>query len=290
MTKIEKLRKQNLLSIISMVIVFIGALGVGVALLLSEILYPQIEDLFACPVWYQTFLYASFLIAVAGLVGCGYTKDRRNTTKLELRIEVVLFLLGLTIEVICALARTESYVLNVFICIGGAISSIGFFCGIGGLIGRFKKPKKVYTYIYSDLVTCENLNYDNYPKTKPAPLLDIMEVEKYFNAPLPNDLVDFLLEFNGDDNFLFSASKIVDTTKLVRETYQNRGFSEIDKFLFFGANKVVDAKNLFCYKILEDGAINDSEIYLWNHETNETELAAKTLPELIKKYYNNELN
>ena len=272
-----------------MVIVFIGALGVGVGLLLSEILYPEIEELFACPAWYQAFLYVSFAVAVAGLVGCWFTKTHQNTTKLESRIELTLFLVGFALEIVCALVRIESYVLDALICIGGAISSVGFFCGIGSLFGRLKKSKGVYADIYSDLVTCGNIYYNSFPKTKPASLFEIAEVEKYFGTPLPNEIVDFLLEFNGDGNLLFSASEIVDTTKLVCETFKDTTIDVVNKFCFFGADKANEQENLYCYKILDDGSIKDNEIFLWNRKTNETKFVATTLPELIKKYYKNEI-
>ncbi len=289
-SKIAKIKKQNILSIFFMAIVLVGSLGVGVGLLLSEILYPQIEELFACPAWYQAFLYSSVAVAVIGLVGCGFTKNCQNTSKLEWRIELSLFLAGLTIEIICALARTQSYVLDIFICIGGAISSVGFFCGIGSLIGRLKKTKLFYSNIYSYLITDGTLSYENFPKNKPASLVEIMEVEKYFGTPLPNELVDFLLEFNGDVALLFSASEIVSTTKLVRKAFKDTTYDGLDKFCFFGADKVGEKGDLFCYKILADGSINDGEIYLWKHKTNQAKLVAKTLPELIKKYYNNKID
>lgn len=286
MTKIEKMRTRNILSIVFMVIVFIGALCVGVGLLLSEILFPQIEELFKCPIWYQVFLYLSFAIAISGIVGCAFTKNRQNTTKFEWNIELALFLGGFALEIFCALARTESYVLNVFICIGGAISSVGFFCGIGSLIGRLRKPKGFYADVYSNLITCGNLNYDNFPKSKPSSLSEIIEVEKFFETSLPAELIDFLLEFNGDGDLLFSTKEIIETTKGVRETFKDTTFIGVDSFCFFGGD---GAGNYFCYKILDDCSIKDGEIYLWDHETNEAQLVETTLKDLIIKYYNGEM-
>ncbi len=136
-----KFNKQNILSIIFMAIVFIGSLGVGICLVLSEFLYPDIENLYACPTWYQVVLYIFLAVAIGGLIGCAFTKNRQNTSRLECNIGVALFCVGFILMFVLALVRSEAHILNIFICIGGAICSIGFFCGTASLIGRLKKNK-----------------------------------------------------------------------------------------------------------------------------------------------------
>lgn len=282
-SKIQKIKTQNILSIVFMSVVCLGAAGVGACLVMSEVLYPQTDELWECPAWYQAVIYVSLAVAVGGIVGCAFTKNRRNTSKTECNIELALFWGGFVLDAVCAIIRTESRVLDIFIGIGGAISSVGFFCWIGSSTGQIKKLRDVYVDIYRDLITYGQLYYDKFPKSKPAPLLDVIEVEKYFNTPLPAELVDFLLEFNGDGDLLFSANEIIDTTQSVRETF--KAFGGADKFCCFGGD---GAGNYFCYKISDNGRIEDGGIYLWNHETNEATLVAATLPELIKKYYNGE--
>lgn len=279
--KTQKIRRQNILSIVFMTIVFVGAVGFGVCLLLSEILYTQIENFFECPIWYRIFIFISLVFANGGIVGCAFTKNRHNTTNLECNIELALFVVGFIFELGFALASEESFSNALAICIGGAVSSVGFFCGIGSLIGKLKKPKDVYGKIYVELISLGTLPYRQLPKS--ATLLQIMQVEKYFNAMLPNELVYFLLEFNGDGELLFSAEEIIDTAKRVRETFRDTTFNGVDKFCFFGGD---GAGNYFCYKISDDGSIADGEIYLWYHETNETKLVANRLTDLIVEYYN----
>ena len=288
-SRIKQIKNQNIAAIMSKAVVLVGALGVGVGLLLSEILYPQIEELFACPAWYQAFLYISFAVAIAGLVWCWFTKNRKNTPKIEWQIELGLFIFGFVLEIICALARTESYTKDVFICIGGAISSVGLFCGIGSMLGRLKKPTNTYADIYSNLVTNGNLYYNNFPKTKPASLAEVTEVEEYLGAPLPAELVDFLLEFNGDGNLLFSTKDIISTTKSLRESLNGPAIEGADKFCFIGSDSSGEGANLFCYKITDEGSIQAVKIFLWNRETNDVKPVASTLPELINQLYNNDI-
>lgn len=280
--KMRKLRTQRILSVVFLAIDCVGALGVGVSLILSEILYPQIEELFDCPAWYQAFLYVSFAVSVGAIVGCGFTKNRKNTPKLECYIELALFWTGLACELVCALARTESHVLNVFICIGGAISSVGFFCGIGSFIGRMKKPKKgEYEKIYYGKIP-----YQNLPALPDAATpKQIIEAEEFFGTMFPNELIDFLLEFNGDGNMLFSAAEIAKTTQSMRGKFKEPDLSGASKFCFFGSD---GAENYICYRIRGDGSIAAGEIYLWDNGSNETRLIANALPELIEKYYGNE--
>ncbi len=140
--KITVIRMTKRLPIIFMGIVLIGALGVGACLLLlflSETLYPEIESLFVSPVWYQIYIYVSLLSLIVGLIGCAFLKNRQNTSKAELYVELALMVVGFVSMFIFASAREQSYIFNIFMCVGGAICSVGFFCGIASLIGYLKK-------------------------------------------------------------------------------------------------------------------------------------------------------
>ena len=114
-----------------------------------------------------------------------------------------------------------------------------------------------------------------YWKLSPASLADIMQAERYFDTLLPNDLVNFLLEFDGDGEFLYSTKEIIETTRYLQDnpTYQN--------LCFIGQD---GEGNHFCYQILDDGSIYDECIYLCK---NPEEMIPVTddLQELIYKYY-----
>ena len=274
--RFSKYKKQKMLAVLCMLIVFIGAVAVGVLLILSEMLFSDIDEFSLCPLWYQITMYASLLVVVGGLVGCGFTKNRLNTTDNEMVINIVLFFFGFAISCYFGLWREEAYWKNVMICIGGAISSVGLFCGIASLIGLSKRSKSEFAYLLKSYARDRKTSYLN---LHPARLTDIIEVENYFDTPLPTDHVEFLLEFNGDGEFLYSTKEIIETTKLFREDLKTESIAK--NLCFIGQD---EEGNHFCYKILDDGTISDDLIYLCK---NSSELipVAYTLPELIRKYY-----
>lgn len=281
----EKVHRGKIASQIFMAIIFLGALGVGTALVLSETLYPEIEEFIECPTWYRVFMYCSLAFIAFGIVGCAFTKNRRNTTKLECNIELWMFLVGFVCEICLALARDESKTKFVLICIAGAISLIGFFCGIGSFVGRLKYPRGVYSHIYRELISHGTMENKNFPENKPALLMDIIEVENYFCTMLPIELVDYLLEFNGDNRLMFSAEEIIKVTQSIRETFVGEKFKGIEKFCFFGGD---GTGNSFCYKISDDGSIK-SGVFYWNRRDNIIQPFAASLKDLIINYYSGKM-
>ncbi len=276
-------KKQKTLALIFTTVVFVGAAAVGVLLVLSEVLYGQIEEFALLPLGYRITMYVSLILVFGGLIGCGFTKNRQNTTQTELTINIAMFFIGFTLSLFFALCRAEGYWNNVFICIGGAISSVAFFLGIASLIGLSKKSKSVYAAL---LKSYARERQTSSLKLIPASLIEVIEVEEYFNAMLPTDLVEFLLEFNGDGELLFSTGQIVEITQHFRENLKNSPF-KADHLCFIGH----DGKgNYFCYSILEDGIISSDFICLWNPKSEKLTPVADTLPELISKYYSGLLN
>lgn len=138
----DKTKRKNILAIVFMAIVFVGALLIGISMFIAEFSYPHIEELFGFPIWYQIFLYGALALAIGGIIGCFFTKNKNNTSKFELYIELVLLIGGLFLEIVLALVRSESTIKAVLICCCGLASSIGMFCGIATLIGRYRKPKE----------------------------------------------------------------------------------------------------------------------------------------------------
>lgn len=275
--RFSKYKKQRLLALLFMLIVFIGAMAIGVLLLLSEMLFSDINEFSLCPLWYQITMYVSLFVVIGGLIGCGFTKNRLNTTGNELVTYIILFFFGFAISIYFGLWRTEAFWKDILICIGGAISSVGLFCGIASFIGLSKKSKSKFAQLFKSYARDRKKSYLD---LKPASLVDIKEIENYFNTKLPNELVDFLLEFNGDGEFLYSTKQIIEMTKLFRENFKDFA-NKTQNLCFIGQD---GEGNHFCYKILNDGTISDDLIYLCK---NPEELipVADTLIELIYKYY-----
>lgn len=249
-------------------LVFVGAATVGVMLILSETLFYEIEAFSLLPLWYKLVMLAGFLAALAGLVGCLFTKNRLNTTRSEIKLNLCLFAAGVVLMLIFALLPTEARWVAVMIGIGGAVGTVGFFSGIASLIGFMKKPKSQYAELFQAYARDRKTPYY---KLLPASLSDIIAAESYFGTPLPNDLVNFLSEFDGDGEFLYSTRQIIEVTQRLRGNSSYQGLCVI------GQDR---EGNYLCYKI-----IGDECIYLCRNE-EEIIPVADNLRELIYKYYN----
>lgn len=141
-------KKQKTLALIFTTVVFVGAAAVGVLLVLSEVLYGQIEEFALLPLGYRITMYVSLILVFGGLIGCGFTKNRQNTTQTELTINIAMFFIGFTLSLFFALCRAEGYWNNVFICIGGAISSVAFFSGNRQFKSVYPKSQKAFMPLY----------------------------------------------------------------------------------------------------------------------------------------------
>ncbi len=119
---------------------------------------------------------------------------------------------------------------------------------------------------------------------EPATIEQIKVAEKEIGCCFPAELISLLNELNGDRWLLFSTDEIIHTIKTVREAFEEDYFG-IEKHLFFAGNGCGD---YYCYEILDSKA-DITSIYMWEHETNETHKVASNIPELIKRYYNDEI-
>lgn len=277
-SKTQKIFMQNILSFVFIAVVFVGAVGFGVGLILSEIRYPQADSFFECPLSYRIFMYVALGVSNGGLIGCAFTKNRRNTAPLECKIWLAVFIIGFLYEAAFGLAGDTSFANGLSICIGATVSAVGFFCGVGSLIGSLKKPRRSYGQIYGELFS-STLEYRPLPRG--ATLLQIMRTEAYLGTMLPGELVDFLLEFNGDGELMFSAEEMIEKTEKARKTHKNAANEDAFNLCFIGTD---GSGNYYCYKI-SDGSVEEGEIYLWHSETDATVPAAATLAELIVSHY-----
>lgn len=275
--RLTKYQIKNMLAGCFFCLDFAGAAIVGVMLILAETLFYEVETLSLLPLWYKSVMLAGFLAALAGLIGCLFTKNRLNTARIEVKLNLCLFAAGLVLEFIFALLPTEAQWTAVMIGIGGAVSAVGLFTGIASLIGFSKKPKSQYAQLLRTYARDRKIPYY---KLMPASLADIMAVESYFGAPLPEGLVNFLLEFDGDGEFLYSAREITEVTQSMRDN------PSYHKLCFIGHD---GEGNHLCYKITGDGSISDECIYLCRN-AEEIVPVADNLRELIYKYYSGLLN
>ena len=119
---------------------------------------------------------------------------------------------------------------------------------------------------------------------------DIENAEKAVGYHFPKELKALLRELNGDRYLFLSAKEIIEQAKLNREIqkeYSNEEFAkELDKFIFFATNGCGD---YYCYLADSDGVIDETAIYVWEHEEYCLKQAATDMTELITRYYNDEI-
>lgn len=136
-----KIKNIKILSDIAFLLTLIGSINVGIGILLSELAYPNIDELTSCPIGYQIYFYISIGVSLLGIIMSILFKRKTKYTMIAIIIEAVFIVLGF-ILLCCALSRIESYVLDVLICVGGLMMSIGLFTIVSSLIGRCRTIKK----------------------------------------------------------------------------------------------------------------------------------------------------
>ena len=133
----------------------------------------------------------------------------------------------------------------------------------------------------------------------PCPDNEIVAAEKAVGYSFPKELRNLLIEMDGDKWLLWSAQEIAEKTKRIREDFfplfeEDFGMEaykdRIERFLFFGGNGCGD---YYCYRMSEDGMIDENSIYIWEHENiGEAccwKKVADSLGECITRYYLNEI-
>ncbi len=271
-----KINQSTIKAIISMLITFIGALGIAVCIIMSETLFPEIEEFSACPEWYRGLMYASLAVVAIGLVFCAFAKNKSNTTEKEFEAEFAF----MTIGAVCAgfaFSSKEAYWIDVLSTTGAGIACMGFILGIGSGIGLSKKPKGVYVTV---LKKADVTAYKEAVRRGGAEFGAIMEAENRLETAFPMELVSLYREFDGDGDLIFSVDEAVRTNIIVR-TLMGECCPVVEDLVFFGGNGCGD---YFCYDTSRGyGAMN--VIYLWKHETLDVVPVALSLEALIINYY-----
>lgn len=153
--------------------------------------------------------------------------------------------------------------------------------------------------MYKELVADLSKDIEWVAIQPPCPLSRISEAEEYVGHSFPKELKALLSEMDGDGWLLLSAQQIIENAERNRmcfyplfesdfsvEAYEDR----IDRFIFFATNGCGD---YYCYRVSEDGTVNEDAIYIWEHEYIGDECCwrkvADSLAECITRYYQNEI-
>lgn len=153
----------------------------------------------------------------------------------------------------------------------------------------------MYKELISDLAR-ENASVKIQPPCSEAALA---HAEAAVGHPFPSALRALLREMNGDRWLLFSAEEIAETAASLRENflpffeeehsaaaYQER----VGSFLFFASNGCGD---YYGYRLAPDGVFAPDVLYRWEHEDIGEDCCwrpvANSLPELIARYYSDEI-
>lgn len=123
---------------------------------------------------------------------------------------------------------------------------------------------------------------NNVRMNPPAARNDVLEVENKLDLIFPQRLKNLLSEFNGDNYFILSTKEIIEVNTNLRKL---TCYMPLNCLLFIAGNGCGD---YFGYAITGEG-INDSQIYMWDHESDNRVYIADGLKDLIEKYYTDQI-
>ena len=92
--RLTKYQRRNLLAAVSSCVVFGGAAAIGAMIILSETLFYDVEAFTLLPLWCKATMLAGSLAVLVGLAGCLFTKNRLNTTRTEMKVNLCCFYLA----------------------------------------------------------------------------------------------------------------------------------------------------------------------------------------------------
>jgi hypothetical protein len=133
----------------------------------------------------------------------------------------------------------------------------------------------------------------------PCSVTEIKHAEKVVGHPFPKELKDLLRETDGDQYCLMSAKEIIEHAESSRKTFLPlfmEDFSEeeycekVGNFIFFARNGCGD---YYGYRVHPDGNIDESAIYIWEHERMSEKccwkMVSSSMTEFITRCYKNEI-
>lgn len=117
----------------------------------------------------------------------------------------------------------------------------------------------------------------------PATEEEISDAENKLAVSFPSDLRTLLLEMNGDRYLCHSAEDIVKNNLSLRSAFEE--FADLSCYLFVAGNGCGD---YYCYQI-DNGIVQSSPIYIWEHEFFEAKVVANNLENMIHLYYQDKI-
>lgn len=131
---------------------------------------------------------------------------------------------------------------------------------------------------------------------EPCSIEKLNAAQSKVGLTFPEELKNLLLEVDGDGGWLLmSAEEIVENRVDMRQDWspffkENNYVGDPDGFLLFAQNGCGD---YYGYQIKNDGTVDQTAIYMWNHEEIGEETCyhkvASNLTEFIKLYYKDKI-
>ncbi len=131
---------KNILSIVSLIITFISSLFLAINVILSEVLFSEINEFSLFPTYYKVLFILSLILIATSLISSSIFRNKENTKILDLYIEIPSIVVGIVL-LSCALIRTENYIKTILVYIGLILFVSGFNCLFSSLIGLLKHQK-----------------------------------------------------------------------------------------------------------------------------------------------------
>lgn len=113
------------------------------ATVVSEVLFANVDELSALPLWLKIWMGLSFAAIIGGTIVACVLKNRSNTLIAELVFEAISTLIGFAVIVFGFIAE-ESLALRIIFCVGTFLLFTGLSFGVSTLVGLTKKSKKTY--------------------------------------------------------------------------------------------------------------------------------------------------
>lgn len=117
---------------------------------------------------------------------------------------------------------------------------------------------------------------------------EVCEAEKRLNVLFPDELKALLFEVNGDNFLLWSLDQIVKDNMDLRSINPDIIGPELfnfSEFLFIAEN---GCGGYYGYRI-DNGSIQSTSIYIFEHEEYTAKIVARDAAELIKLYYQDQI-
>lgn len=153
--------------------------------------------------------------------------------------------------------------------------------------------------MYRDLILEVSQKMDWVEIQAPCPQAEMEQAERKTGFSFPRELRELLSEMNGDNWCLLSAQNIAKYNESLRKEYLRLFLENFDmeafenrigSFLFFAVNGCGD---YYCYRAFPDGTLDESTIYIWEHEELTEECCwravASSMKEFIERYYQDEI-